>query len=394
VNIADLVLVLLLIGAAISGYRQGLVTALLTLIGAIGGALLGIRVAPLLADQVADSAAKVAIGIALLVAGVGVGELAGQFAGSWLTRRITGRPAQAVDRGLGLVGHTIAVLIVAWLIAVPLAAAPLPWLSSQIRSSAVLTGVNQVMPPAAMRVSGQLRELFVGSDFPQILAPLEPAPDTPVDPPDSSLGGNAAAVAEQGSIVKIRSIASSCAQEFEGSGFVVADGAVVTNAHVVAGSSSVRVETGGQSLPATVTEYDPEVDLAVLRVPGLRAPALHFAGAPADSGDDAIAAGYPMDGPFTLTPARVRARIELRGPDIYSANTVTREVYTLRAAVRPGNSGGPLLARDGTVLGVVFGAAIDNPDVGFALTAAEVQPVIAQGLADTGAADTGACTSE
>jgi S1-C subfamily serine protease len=101
-----------------------------------------------------------------------------------------------------------------------------------------------------------------------------------------------------------------------------------------------------------------------------------------------------MDGPFTLTPARVRARIELRGPDIYSANTVTREVYTLRAAVRPGNSGGPLLARDGTVLGVVFGAAIDNPDVGFALTAAEVQPVIAQGLADTGAADTGACTSE
>jgi len=393
VNIADLVLVLLLIGAAISGYRQGLVTALLTLIGAIGGALLGIRVAPLLADQVDDSAAKVAIGIALLVAGVGVGELAGQWLGSWLTRRITWRPAMAVDRGLGLVGHTIAVLIVAWLVAVPLAAAPLPWLSSQIRSSAVLTGVNHVMPPSAVRVSGQLRELFVGSDFPQILAPLEPAPDTPVDPPDGSLGGNAAAVAEQDSIVKIRSTASSCAQTLEGSGFVVADGAVVTNAHVVAGSSSVRVEAGGRLLQATVTEYDPEVDLAVLRVPGLGAPALHFADAPADSGDSAIAAGYPLDGPFTLTPARVRARIELRGPDIYSANTVTREVYTLRARVQPGNSGGPLLATDGTVLGVVFGAAIDNPDVGFALTAAEVKPVIDDGLASTGAADTGACTS-
>ncbi len=105
-----------------------------------------------------------------------------------------------------------------------------------------------------------------------------------------------------------------------------------------------------------------------------------------------MVAGYPLDGPFTLTPARVRADITLRGPNIYDDRTVTRDVYTLRAPVRPGNSGGPLLAPDGSVLGVVFGAAIDNPDIGFALTAAEVQPVVAAGLVDDTPAATGACS--
>ncbi len=392
-NIADLVIVLLLVGAAISGYRQGLVTALLTLVGAIGGALLGIKVAPLLADQLADSAAKVAIAIALVVAGVGIGELAGQALGALVTKRITWRPALAVDRGLGLVGHTLAVLVVAWLVAVPLAAAPLPWLSSQIRSSSVLAGVNHVMPPSAVRISGQLRALFVGSDFPQILAPLAPAPDAPVEPPDAALGDNGAATAEQDSILKIRALAPACSQQMEGSGFVVADDVVVTNAHVVAGSSSVQVEAASGTLRAIVVRFDPEVDLAVLRVPGLTADPLRFAPAAAQSGDSAIVAGYPLDGPFTLTPSRVRAQITLRGPDIYSANTVVREVYTLRGTVRPGNSGGPLLATDGSVLGVVFGAAIDNPQVGFALTQDEVRPVIDAGLRDRSPANTGACTS-
>lgn len=391
-NIADLVIILLLVGAAISGFRQGLVTALLTLVGAIGGALVGIKVAPLLADQVADSGAKIAIAIALVVAGVGIGELAGQAIGGMLTRRITWRPVLAVDRGLGLVGHTIAVLVVAWLVAVPLAAVPVPWLSSQIRSSAVLSGVNQLMPSSAAGVSGQLRQLFVGSGFPQILDPLAPAPDTPVNPPDTALGSNGAATARQASILKIRAVAPSCSLQMEGSGFVVADGAVVTNAHVVAGASTVRVESGSQTLEAVVVRYDPEIDIAVLQVAGLAAPPLTFAPQPASSGDDAIAAGYPLDGPFTLTPARVRAEISLRGPDIYSNRTVTRDVYTLRAHVRPGNSGGPLLAPDGTVLGVVFGAAIDDPDVGFALTAAQVEPVITAGLNDRTPASTGACT--
>jgi S1-C subfamily serine protease len=353
-----------------------------------------VKVAPLLADQVADTAAKVAIGIALVVAGVGLGELGGQWIGQQVTKHITWRPVIALDRGLGLVGYTIAVLIVAWMVAVPLAAAPYPWLSSAIRSSAVLTGVNEVMPQGAQKVSAQLRQLFDDSGFPQILDPLSPAPDTPVDPPDQALAGNADAKAAHASIVKIRAVAPSCGEQMEGSGFVIGDGVVLTNAHVVAGSSTVAVESGSHQLGATVVLYDAETDLAVLDVAGLTAPALQFAGTPAGAGDDAIAAGYPLDGPFTLTPARVRSAITLRGPDIYSERTVTRDVYTLRAQVRAGNSGGPLLSDDGKVLGVIFGAAIDDPDVGFALTAAEVRPVVEAGLGDESPASTGSCIKD
>lgn len=391
-NIADVVLVLLLIGAAASGYRRGFVTAVATLVGAVAGALVGVRVAPAIADMASEPTAQLVIGIALLIVGVGAGELVGQWVGSLVTRHVTWRPAVAVDRGLGLVGHTVGVLVVAWLVAVPLAAAPLPWLSTQIRSSAVLAGVNNVMPPAAERLSGQLRAMFVGSDFPQILSPLAPAPDTPVGTPDPALADRPAIESRQASILKIRADAPQCSQAMEGSGFVVAPGVVVTNAHVVAGSSTVRVDSGSGALTATVVRYDPDVDLAVLKVRGLGAPPLTFAGTPASSGDDAVAAGYPLDGPFTVAPQRIRAEILLQGPNIYSTDTVTRQVYTLRGSVRPGNSGGPLLAPDGQVLGVVFGAAIDNPDVGFALTAAEVAPDIAAGRASTAPVSTGACT--
>jgi S1-C subfamily serine protease len=389
--VVDVVIVLLLVAAAFSGYRQGLVTAMLALIGAVVGAFVGVKVAPLLADRVADTGAKVAIGIALVVAGVGLGELGGQSLGRLIARRITWRPAIALDRGLGLVGYTIAVLIVAWMVAVPLAAAPYPWLSSAIRSSAVLTGVNDVMPSGAQKVSAQLRQLFDDSGFPQILDPLAPAPDVPVAPPDGSLAASPAAEAAQVSILKIRALAPSCGEQIEGSGFVIGHGVVLTNAHVVAGATTISVASGGRSLAATVMLYDPETDLAVLRVAGLTAPALSFASAAASSGESAIAAGYPLDGPFTLTPARIRSEITLRGPDIYSSRTVSRDVYTLRAQVRAGNSGGPLLATDGSVLGVVFGAAIDDPEVGFALTAAEVEPVAQAGLHDDTPASTGGC---
>jgi S1-C subfamily serine protease len=135
------------------------------------------------------------------------------------------------------------------------------------------------------------------------------------------------------------------------------------------------------------------VDLAVLKVLGLRSAPLVFAPQPAKTGADAVAVGYPLDGPFTVSPVRVRAQTALRGPDIYAKQTVTREVYTLRGQVRPGNSGGPLLAPDGRVIGVIFGAAIDNPDVGFALTARQAAPVIAAGIRSHTEVDTGACAT-
>jgi S1-C subfamily serine protease len=393
VNLVDAVVIVLLIAAAVSGFRQGLIAALFTLVTAVAGAVVAIRLAPLLMEKVDDSTAKIAIGIACVIVGVGVGEVAGSAVGRAISERISWRPAQAVDRTLGLFGYTVAVLLVIWLIAVPLASVPYTWLSSAIRSSTVLAGVDEVMPSQARDISAQLREVFNDSGFPAILDPLAPTPITSVDPPDPAVAGNPAVAAAQASIVKVRAISESCSRRMEGTGFVIGPDRVLTNAHVVAGSNSAGVEVGGDVVTGTVVLYDPQRDLAVLDVPDLTAPALVFASTPASAGDDAVVAGYPLDGPYTLTPARVRARIDLRGPNIYTDSTVTREVYTVRGQVRPGNSGGPLLSPAGTVLGVVFGAAIDEADVGFVLTADEVAPVVQAGLTDQTAASTQACTA-
>lgn len=390
-NYVDLVLILLLVVAGVSGYRKGLITAALSLVGAVAGALLGLQVAPLLASRVDEQLAKVGIGGVLVVVGIIVGTAAGGWLGSLVARQLRWQPAVAVDRGLGMVGQMVAVLALAWLVALPVAALPVPALSSQIRSSSVIASVDKVMPPEAEKVSAGLRSLFTGSGFPPILAPLAPAPSVPVEAPDTGLSDDPDIAALRASILKVRTQAPQCGASMEGTGFVVAPGMVATNAHVVAGSASVSVETASGSLPAEVVEYDSSVDLAVLKVEGLDAAPLTFATQPAKTGDDAAAVGYPLDGPFTVSPIRVRAQTALRGPDIYSQATVTREVYTLRGSVRPGNSGGPLLSPDGTVLGVIFGAAIDNPDVGFALTARQAEPVIAAGILSREEAGTGAC---
>jgi S1-C subfamily serine protease len=167
----------------------------------------------------------------------------------------------------------------------------------------------------------------------------------------------------------------------------------MTNAHVVAGTQgAITVETVGGSGSGRVVYYDSDRDLAVLYVPGLTAPALPWSNTDAQSGDDAIVVGYPLDGPYTPVAARVRDENMVRGPNIYESHDVVRQVYTLRTNVRSGNSGGPLLDRDGHVLGVIFAAALDEPETGFALAPSEVQPVAdaAAGLRD--AVSTGRCT--
>ena len=214
-----------------------------------------------------------------------------------------------------------------------------------------------------------------------------------VDTPDANLANNPVVAATKSSVVTIRALAPSCQKELEGSGFVVSDHTVMSNAHVVAGSNSVTVQdTDGNSYDATVVSYDPAVDIAILDVPGLPAPPLAFANAPAATGTDALVMGFPDDGSFKATPARIQEVVELNGPDIYRTTTVTRQVYTIRGTVRQGDSGGPLLDLDAKVLGVVFGAAVDDPETGFVLTAKQVASQMAK-LGGTQQVPTGTCIS-
>jgi S1-C subfamily serine protease len=185
--------------------------------------------------------------------------------------------------------------------------------------------------------------------------------------------------------------APSCSRRIEGSGFVYANERVMTNAHVVAGTRNVQVETGNGRRDGTVVVYDPERDLAVIYVPGLRAPVMPFVKRPASTGASAIVLGFPLDGPYNAQSARIREVSRITGPDIYEQNDVTREIYTIRALVRSGNSGGPLVNPRGQVLGVIFAAAADNRNVGFALTAEEAAGVAQTGTQRTRGVRTGDC---
>ena len=368
-NWVDLLVISLALLAAISGARQGMVTALPAFAGVLLGAVLGIRLAPLVVQQFTDVTARVAVAVAIVVLLVALGETLGVYLGRSIKSKVDATPLRVADNTLGAIVQGAVVFVVAWLIALPLTSvAGLPGLASSIRGSTVLGAINGVMPQAARNLSDDLQKLLDMSGFPAAVDPFNRTPINRVDPPDPALANSPVAERLQASVLKVRGRAPSCSRALEGTGFVIAPERVLTNAHVVAGTSEVSVEIGRGQLDATVVEYNPEKDIAVLAVPELTAPALDFRQSDANPGQDGIVLGYPLDGPYTASAARVRERISLRGPDIYDANTVTRDVYTVRATVRSGNSGGPLVDPNGQVMGVVFGAAVDDPETGFVLT--------------------------
>lgn len=195
------------------------------------------------------------------------------------------------------------------------------------------------------------------------------------------------------SVVHVLGDAESCSRHLSGSGFVSAPDYVVTNAHVVAGTESVELDTVLGLKRATVVLYDPEVDIAVLHVPNLGLEPLPTAPGAAKSGDDAMVLGFPAGGPFAVSPVRVRERLNISGPDIYAAGRTEREAFTLRGSIRQGNSGGPLLSPTGEVLGVVFGTAVDGNETGYALTIRQMQQVVGEYEGLTEPVDTQACVA-
>jgi S1-C subfamily serine protease len=222
---------------------------------------------------------------------------------------------------------------------------------------------------------------------------VDKAPSSTVGEPDESVVDSAAVIEAAHGVVRIRSTAPDCQKILEGSGVVMAPNRVMSNAHVVAGASTFTVSADGQEHDATVVLFDPNLDIAVLDVPGLAVGPLKFAEAPMPTGTDAAVMGYPGGGDFVAAPARVKEIIQLSGPDIYRTTRVQREVYVIRGEVGQGDSGGPLVDRDGRVLGINFGAAVDDPQTGFVLTAKQVYTQMVHGSGDTEPVATGACVS-
>jgi S1-C subfamily serine protease len=391
VLVVDGILILLMLVFAISGYRQGFVIGALSIGGFFSGALIGLQLGPLIANQFTDGAIRLVVSLVAIFALAVLGQtLAGWF-GTRLRRAIESKPLQRIDDAGGAVVSVVALLLVAWLIAVPLGSSPFPTLNREIRSSAILGGINDLMPEQAQALSAGLRDTLDTNGFPDVFGGLAPTNAREVAAPDKALANSQVVASSKRSVIKVLGTAPSCSRRIEGSGFVYAGERVMTNAHVVAGTRAVQVETTSGRLDGTVVVYDPERDLAVIYVPGLRAPVMPFAEKPAATGASAIVLGYPLDGPYDAQSARVRDVSNITGPDIYDASDVTREIYTIRALVRSGNSGGPLVTPNGKVLGVIFAAAADDRNVGFALTAAEAASTAKAGAERTRGVRTGDC---
>ncbi|MBJ7386567.1 MAG: acid resistance serine protease MarP [Mycolicibacterium sp.] len=388
----DLAVLAVAFVAAVSGWRSGALGSLLSFVGVILGAVAGVLLAPHVVSHVDGPRSKLFVTLFLILGLVVIGEIAGVVLGRAVRGAIRNRAMRTADSVVGVALQLVAVLVAAWLLATPLTSSDQPDLAAAVRGSRVLAEVNDVAPSWLQRVPARLSSLLDTSGLPDVLQPFGRTPIANVDVPDAALATDQVVAATRPSVLKIRGVAPSCQKVLEGSGFVVAPNRVMSNAHVVAGSETVTVEVDGQSYDASVVSYDPNADISILDVPNLPSAPLEFHMAEAESGTDSVVLGYPGGGDFTATPARIREIIQLNGPDIYHTTTVTREVYTIRGTVRQGNSGGPLIDREGRVLGVVFGAAVDDVDTGFVLTANEV----AKQMAKVGSSErvaTGTCIS-
>ena len=388
-NVLDWFLVALVLAYAVSGYWQGFIAGAFATGGLLLGGLLGIWLAPRLLGDAAPAlwVSLAALFVVLVCASFGQAIL--QYAGAKIRSRITWQPARALDAVGGAALSMAAVLVVAWALGVAVSGSKLPWASREVRGSAVLQRVNGVMPADAVEALNSFNDVVGSSFFPRYLEPFAREQIINVGPPPGRVARDPDVQRAQQSVFKIRG-QNSCNRGVEGSGFLYAPDRVMTNAHVVAGVDKPVVLVGENELPARVVYYNSKTDVAVLAVDGVRGPFLRFDrdGRPREAG---AVLGYPQDGPYDVEAARIRGEQRLRSPDIYGNGTVIRQVYSLRALVRPGNSGGPLVSSAGRVLGVIFAASVSDGDTGYALTAEQVSDAAAQGLTRSNTVSTGDC---
>ena len=392
-DLLDLALIVVAAAFAVSGYRQGFIVGSLSFVGFVGGAVLGAQFGPALARAlVGGQTQQDVVAVVLLVTGAILGQFVASSIGTTMRSAMTGRSSTMADSVGGAIVSVLSMLLIAWAIGSVLIASPFSGVVSQVNDSVVLRTMDRVMPSPARTMFSDFRQMIANGPFPQVFNGIGAAHLLAVPAPDPAVLNSPGFLADRNRIVKVQGTAPSCDRSIEGSGFVYAPDHVLTNAHVVAGvQPGPRVTTpDGISYQAQVVLYDPQIDIAVLYVPGLNLQPLSFAGQ-ASGGADAVVAGYPLDHAFTAVAARIGEVQSAEGPDIYQTGTVDRQIYEIRAIVQPGNSGGPLIAPNGSVYGVVFAAAVGVPDTGFALTSAEVQGDAKAGATATTQVSTQGC---
>lgn len=390
--IVDGVVVIAALAAFITGWRQGATTSVLSTLGVVSGLVVSAGLIPV-ALRLTDSVGlRLLLAAAILILLVAVGNVAGAVVGGQLRRSFKMRSSLRIDSCIGAFFQAVTLLIVAWLVSLPLAAGLGGKVATGVHNSKVLSGVDRATPQSWNQLPNKIAAMLNDSGLPP-LSPFEPVDSPEVEAPRIEVENTELVEKLRPSVIHVLGDADSCRRRLLGSGFVVSPDHVMTNAHVVAGTETVRLDTVLGLRDAEVVYYNPEVDIAVLYAPDLGLEPLQWAEDPAMTGQDAIVMGFPASGPFEAAPARIRSKLTIAGPDIYATGRVEREAYTVRGTIREGNSGGPMTDAEGRVLGVVFGASLDESDTGYALTAAEVHARVGDVSELTAPVGTGECVA-
>ena len=386
----DLILLVLLVLSVIGGYRRGAVLQVIGLTGLVFGIVIGIALAPRLARFGGDPMTHVAIALGVVLIGGAIGNLVGWVVGSRVRTRTHGSRMQSADAYGGAAVSVVALLLTTWFLALNLANGPFPQLARGIRGSKIVQGLDAVMPTPPSMI-GELQRVLGLLGFPDVFIGLPPIPADPVEPPS---GADASAAYRAASRSTVEVLGDGCYRGFlnQGSGFVVEPGFVVTNAHVVAGTTEQWVRIDGRDHQATVVGFDPDLDVAVLRVPTLTAPALRLLAGELVRGDGGAVLGYPGGRPLTGGGAAVRQVIGPVGHDIYGGDEISRRLYELQADVAPGNSGGPFVLPNGRVAGLVFANSVVEDQVGYAIVSGEFSTLATRSVARDTPVSPGVCT--
>ncbi|MDO7881678.1 MarP family serine protease [Antiquaquibacter soli] len=385
--VLDVLLVVMLLGYLVYGFRAGLSHAVFAFAGIVGGVVAAFFLVPIVSAWVPISTLRPVVTVVSALGLIALGNLLGTLIGRSARRGVEESPLSGLDRLLGAIATGVAAALIASVVGFSVGQLGVPVLSRAIAGSSVLRTIDSLTPDPVQAWLAQVRGAVIESGLPVITEALgieEPSI------PEIDAGSPALTAAAQ-SVVRITGNAFACGVAQAGSGFVVADERVVTNAHVLAGVTEPVVESpGGQTLAGSVVYFDAIDDLAVIAVPGLTAAPLPL-GDTAPQGTDAAIQGYPYGGPFSSAPAGVMSVRTADVEDIYHRSASPREVYTLAADVREGNSGGPLLSLDGEVIGVVFARNADTSTVGYAMTMQELDPVAESAAGLSAPVPSGSC---
>lgn len=390
-NWVDLLIIGALIAALITGFRRGALMQLFSWGGFLVGLFIGGPLAPRIVKGFNPSSpfARAMITMAIFLGLAFIVEAVMAIAGHRLRARIHAPWAKDVDSVVGSLGAVMLSLMATWFLGVTLKQGPSQELSAAVRGSAIMRTLDRIAPrPPAF--FAQIGRLLNQTGFPEVFAQLNPSLAPGVAPPPRALARDPEVLRAARLTFKIES--KGCGGLVDGSGFPSDPHTMITAAHVVAGTRETRViEPDGEAYRARVVYMNTDTDIAVLHVPSNLPGELRIDPDEAPRGTDGAAIGYPGGGPRTISVARVRARTNAIGFDIYSDDKVERDIYVLRATVRRGNSGGPFVDTDGRIRGMIFAASAGNSEESYALTEAEIRRALRRSDGRTSRVRTGKC---